>query len=359
MRNFKFKLYPTKKQVRLLDKQLELCRQVYNSFLEQKKVAWEQNKVSLSAYDLIKTLPGAKEANPELKNVYADSLQNLGLRLDKAFKGFFSRIKKGDKPGYPRFKSKGRLTSIHFPRWTSGINVVGKNKVKVSKIGLIKFVQHRQFPTPKNATIKKCGNDWFLIVCCDIDIVKTLPSTGNRCAIDVGVENFLTKDNGEVVANPRFFEVDQKALAKAQQKGRKDVVIKIHKRIANKRNDFAWKTALTLIKENDVICIEDLNINKMIQKRWCSKQICDAAWGDFLRKLDFKAVEAGRRVIKVNPAYTSQTCSQCGARQTTPLQQRMFSCSCGFSLSRDHNAALNILAVGLYSLVFEPRSPDL
>lgn len=359
MRTFKYRIYPTKKQASILNKQLEVCRLLYNSMLESKKNAWETEKKNLSGFDLIKTIPARKKDNKDLKLVYADVLQNLGLRLEKAYKGFFSRVKKGEKPGFPRFKGVGRLRSMIFPRWGSGIKFKD-GKLSISKVGNIKIKVHRPIEgITKTATVIKTGDDWYISIVCDGTINKTLPKTGNVIAIDLGIKSYITDNKGNKVENPRFFEWGQKALAKQQRQKNKKAARKVYKKISNRREDFIHKLSLKLIRENDIIILEDLNVNKMLVKRWCSKQIGDASWSTFTQVLEYKAESAGKQVIKVNPAYTSQTCSNCHTATPHELKDDIFKCDfCHHQEDRDINAAKNIMTLGLQSLEF-PRSPDL
>ncbi|MEK6887105.1 MAG: RNA-guided endonuclease TnpB family protein [Nanoarchaeota archaeon] len=352
MKTFKYRLYPTKSQSSKMDKQLEICRQVYNGMLEHRKSEWENKKNQVSAFDLINMLPKQKKERPELNQVHADVLQNLSLRLEKAFKGFFARIKKGDKPGYPRFKGRGRFRSMVFPKWGAGIRIQ-HDRLRIPKIGLVKIIYHRPCEgMPKTGTVTKHSNDWYLTISCEGDFRNLLPKTEKSCGLDLGVRSFCTTNEGIKIDNPRFFEQDQKAVGKAQRKKKWGVVRKIYKRIVNKRHDFQFKLANQLVKDYDQIFVEDLNINKMLTKRWCSKQISDVSWRSFLNILEYKAENAGKQVVKVNPAYTSQTCSECKTATTTSLKEEVFTCcSCGFSSDRDINAAKNIMTVGLYGLV--------
>jgi putative transposase len=321
--------------------------------LSDKKESWEEKQENITAFDLIKTLPDKKKKNPELKSVYADTLQNIGLKLDKAFQSFFRRVKQGQKPGYPRFKGYGRVNSLHFPRWGSGVKFTNSGRLKLSKVGDLKIIIHRDIQgIPKNATIKKCGDDWYICILCK-EVVKAnhLPKTGKSVGVDLGISKFLALSNGEKVDNPRFFESEQKELGKVQRKGKKKVARKIHKRICNKREDFGNKLALSLVRQFDIICVEDLNVNEMLTKHWCSKQISSVAWTSFINKLIFKAEEAGKIVIKINPSYTSQTCSECKTCNPHKLSDRTFNCkSCNHSEDRDFNASKNILTLGLQSL---------
>ena len=188
-------------------------------------------------------------------------------------------------------------------------------------------------------------------------------------AIDVGIESFATFSNGKKIENPRFFKKGEKILAKAQRKlsklkkGTKErrkagkVVAKIHERIKNQRKDFCHKESKKIVDQYQYICVEDLNVKNMIEGSRFAKSIIDASWNQFRQFLTYKAAEAGRKLGLVNPAYTSQICSQCGHLESKKLTEREHRCSqCGYRAHRDFNAAQNILALGLDGLGVIPRS---
>jgi putative transposase len=196
-----------------------------------------------------------------------------------------------------------------------------------------------------------------------------LPESEEAVGVDVGLSFFITTSDGEKVSNPRFFREEERALAKAQRrlsKTEKDisgranerkVVAKVHERIRNRRHDFAHRESRKLVNRYGFIAVENLSIKRMNKNHCLAKSIMDAAWGEFTEKLAYKAEWAGRRFVRVNPAYTSQDCSSCGFRQSVPLSARVYECpSCGLILDRDHNAAKNILTLGLQSQALEPRS---
>lgn len=349
---YKYRLYPTRKQETILNGQLETCRFLYNQLLETRKNAWEKEKKSVSCYDSIKQIPKLKETYPQLTSVYSQCLQNVAIRVDLAYQGFFRRLKTGEKPGYPRFRGKGRYFSICYPQYNNGCELV-TNKLSLSKVGDVEVVLHRKMVgVPKTITISKTPTGkWFAAIsCCDVPKKKQFRRTGKEVGIDVGILSFATFDNGKKIANPRFFEKEQKQLAKKQNQEKWKVVKKVHERIANKRNDFLHKTANDILNKYDFVYVEDIETNKLLKKRWCSKQISDVAWSMFSNILSYKAEYAGKIVEKVNPAYTSQTCSQCGTRTLMELKDRVFVCSCGLSMDRDINAARNILRLGRQSL---------
>lgn len=333
---------------------------LYNNFVTERKNGWEKEKKCVRLFDQCNRLPDLKKTYPKLKRVYSQVLQNVAVRVDLAYQSFFRRIKTGEKPGYPRFKGFGRYDSFTFPQ---ADDFEFNGKINLPKIGGIDWIKHRNFEgKPKTITIKRLAGKWFVYIVTDAVLKKNFVKTNDIVAIDVGIKTFATLSNGKNIDNPRFFETKQKELAKKQRryeklkkdkqdtKKTKRAVTKIHEKIRNLRHNFVNQLGNQLVRNYDTIIIEDINANSMIQKRWCSKQILDAAWGSFIQTLTHKAECAGRKLIKVNPAYTSQTCSKCGTRTLHELKDRTFNCSCGFSADRDANAAQNILRLGISNL---------
>ena len=368
---FKYRLLPTKGQKTILNTMLGECRWLYNHFLEKRKTAWEQNKESLGYYSQTVSIVKLKQERPSLKCVYSQSLQNVAMRVELAFQAFFRRIKTKEKPGYPRFKGKGWYDSITYPQ--TGFKIK-ENKLNFSKIGIIKIKLHRPIKgTIRTCTIRRQRDKWYVCFSAECEI-KSLSKSNKAVGIDVGLENFATFSNQEKISNPRFFKTEQKALAKAQRKlskqkngslerkKAKKAVIRIHERICNRRSNFCHQEARKLVNRFGIICIEDLSINEMKKGNFRSinRSIGDVAWGQFAQFLSYKAESAGRQLIKVNPAYTSQTCSNCGNRQKLELSNRTYHCPCcNFLLDRDINASLNILRLGMQSLGSIRRSPIL
>ncbi|MFH1648664.1 MAG: transposase [Patescibacteria group bacterium] len=366
IRTFKYRIYPTTKQTRALQASLNACRWVYNKTLETKKKAWEDLKISISFYDTNNLLPTWKKENNALKNVYSQCLQDTQGRLDLAFKAFFCRIKAGEKPGYPRFKSFDRYDSFTYPQ--SGFKLV-ENKLKLSKIGSIKIKIHRELIKEiKRLTIRKDSmGKWFACFACEVQS-NLLPKVESTIGIDVGLTSFATFSDGTKIENPRFFREDQSKLAKAQRrlskadkgtekrKKLKKVVSHIHEKIRNKRSDFAHKLSRDIVNTNQIIAFEKLEVKNMMENHTecfgnkLNKSIADVAWNQFMNFTTYKAEDAGRTVIFVNPRNTSQMCSQCGEIVKKDLSVRVHVCDCGLTLDRDHNAALNILALGMQSL---------
>ena len=362
-KSFQFRIHPTKKQETLLRNTLEQCRRLYNHLLEQRKLSWEEEKKGLSLYDQINTFPVLKERVPELRVVHSQVLQNVAVRIDLAFKAFFRRIKQGIDPGCPRFRGCGRYDSFTYPQ--NGWRINDKS-VSLSKIGKVKTIFHRPIEgCVKTCTVRRTATGkWFVSFSCEIGL-NLLPTNDLSVGLDAGLTSFIILSNGEKVDNPHFFKTEEKTLAKAQRKLSKQakgtkkrhkarkVVARVYERITNKRRDFTHKLSSKLVNTYGTIVIEDLSINDMQKDnfRCINKGIADVAWGNFFNLLTYKAEYAGRSVVKVNPAYTSQTCSRCGYRQKMPLSNRTFQCPCcSLSLDRDHNAAINIHSLGLQTV---------
>ena len=195
---------------------LEECRWLFNHFLAERKEAWEKEQRSINYHSQATSLPVLKEQRPSLANVHSQVLQNVAVRIDLAFKAFFRRVKAGEKPGYPRFRGKGRYDSFTFPQ--SGFALDG-NILRLSKIGNVKVVLHR--PVERNiktCTIKRSSTDkWYVMFSCEWEPTP-LPENNEAVGIDVGLHSFATLSTGEHIENPRFFRQEEKALAKAQRK---------------------------------------------------------------------------------------------------------------------------------------------
>jgi putative transposase len=341
---------------------LELCRWTYNEILAFRKNAYEQEGKSVSYYDTKKLLPQWKETKPELKEVHSQVLQDVVKRVDLSFQAFFRRVKNGEKPGYPRFKGYGRYDSFTYTQ--SGFSLKS-GKLWLSKIGYIKIKLHRKIEGEiKRLNIRRTPTGkWFASFLVEAEPDEHLPKTGLSIGVDVGLKSFITLSNGEHIDNPRFFVHEEKALAKAQRKLSKaekrtheqakalKVVHRIHERIANRRDDFVQKLSLNLVKSYDLIAFEELNIEGMVKNHCLAKHIADAAWGKLIATTSDNAEWAGKRVVLVNPSNTSQICSGCGQMVQKDLSERVHRCPfCGLTLDRDHNAAINVLRLGLQSV---------
>jgi putative transposase len=366
LKTFKYRLYPTKRQITKFNTQLELCRWVYNKTLELRKNAIEQEHKSISLYDSNKFLILWTKEKLNLKNVYSQVLRDCQLRVDLAFKSFFRRIKNKQNPGYPRFKSFGRYDSFTYSQ--SGFNINTKwNTLYLSKTGHIPIVLHRPIQGRiKTCTIQKTQTDkWFVCFSCVVDQPEPLYKTNQIMGMDLGLKTYIQISDKKKIKNPRFFHKAQKDLAKVQRKldkfpkgdrspkrqKVKKSVAKIHEKIANRRADFCHKTALKLVQDYDFIAHENLNIKNMLEQKKFSKSIADASWAQLINFLTYKAAEAGKVTVAVNPQNTSQQCSRCGILVPKDITVRVHNCShCGLAIDRDLNASYNILRLGLESV---------
>jgi len=368
---FQYRIFPNKKQVRKLNETLEECRWLYNHLLECRKTSYEQEGRSLSLYEQQETFPILKQERPSLKGVHSQLLQNVAVRIDLAFKAFFRRCKAGEKPGAPRFRGMNRYDSFTFPQ--SGFSITHDERLCLSKLGSIKMVYHRPIKGKlKTCTVHRSSTGkWFVSFSLECEPERQ-PELSTQVGIDVGLKTFATLSTGEEIANPRFFRKEEKALAKVQRRHSKlakgtpqrrkhrQAVARVHERIAFRRDNFTHQESRKIVNHYGVIAVEDLHVNRMTHNHCLAKSIADASWSGFFDKLFSKAEEAGRRALKVNPAYTSQDCSRCHHRQVMPLSERTYHCPCCLlSIDRDLNAALNIRGLGLQALGLSVEAPPL
>ncbi len=370
LRNYKFRLYPSKSQLKVFELTLNLCRQLYNAALEERISAWKKKKKSLNRYVQCEELPELKQICPEYTKVYAQTLQAVLSRLDKAYQNFFRRVKSGQTPGFPRFKGKDRYDSFAYPQQGFSIDEKAK-KLTLSKIGQIKIKAWRTLPSkPKNVTLKKEADGWYAVLCCELEPI-VLPKTSKAIGIDVGLTSLVTCSDGQILGNLADLKKDELALRKIQRRlsrKKKGSMRRAHSRslfakknqsLSRKRVHALHGISKKLIAENDLIALEDLAINQMASKKkgkttksvlikkqetGLRRNIHQAAWGTLRAQLIYKAEEAGRKVVLVDPRNTTQLCSACGELVPKTLRDRVHDCpKCGLVLGRDHNAAINIL----------------
>ncbi len=323
-KTYQYQLNPTPEQERALDRTLMLCRHVYNAAVGERREAWRMRGVSVTYYQQKAELPGIKEVMPDYGEVYSQVLQDVVLRVERAFQAFFRRLREGQPPGYPRFHGRDRYTSFTYPQYGTGATLDG-GMLSLSKIGRIPIRLHRPLEgTPKTITISREADGWYACISCADVPAQPLPATGQETGIDLGIEAFATLSDGTRIFHPGWYRKAERALKTAQRrvsrrkKGshrrRKAVTLlaKAHQTVKRQRRDFHHKTALQLVRENDTIYHENLQPANMVRNHHLAKSISDAGWGAFLIILTHKAAYAGRRIIGVNPAYTSQTCSGCG-----------------------------------------------
>ncbi len=411
MKAFKYRLYPTKKQAVKLQETLDWCRRLYNAALQERRDAYEiKVKRHPSYYDAetrqqltrehgltyerqASELPEIKEIEPAYAQIYAQILQDVLRRLDKAFKRFFKRVRAEQTPGYPRYKGEGHYDSFTYPQ--SGFSLTEDHRICLSKIGTlkVKFPKGKKANQPqgkiKTCTIKREGTHWYVVLTCEVEPALVYHPHEEAVGLDLGLLHFATLSTGETIDNPRHLRHAEAKLKKQQQalarkkrcstRRRKagQRIGQIHRHIRNQRRDFHHKQARKLVTRYGILCFEDLKAEHMSRrpkpkqdettgqylpngasrKAGLNKSIRDAGWGQFVRICEGKSESAGSRVLKVNPKNTSQRCSQCGVMVPKDLEERWHSCpSCGAELDRDHNSALDVLRLGLQALVSPPPS---
>ena len=364
---FKYRIFLTNGQRRILERQLEECRWVYNETLAERKRAYDERGATLRLYDTINLLPLWKLTRPTLKRVHSQVLQNVCVRVDRAFQSFFRRVKAGAaEPGFPRFKGFGRYDSITYPQYGNGVRLAGDRLILAKMVGAVHVVLHRPLDgTPKTVTLTRSRtNKWFVSFSCETES-DPLPPTERIVGVDVGLSWFATLSDGQKIDNPRFYRRDESDLQRVQRRKdaaknaqnwpehakHKRILAKIHERITNRRSDFAHKQSRALITTYQVIVFEDLAPMEMGRSHGMRKSIVDVAWSQFISMTIAKAEEAGRTVVLVNPRNTSKMCSSCGKIVSKALSVRVHTCPvCGLVMDRDANAALNIVQRGLQTL---------
>lgn len=355
IRTFKYRLYPTVVQVTTLETQLFEAARLYNAALEERREAWRMQHKRIGYYEQtiqVKEIRAAGDLGIPSSRVAMDVLR----RVDWAFWAFYRRTKAGQAPGYPRFRSALRYDSLTFTGKTHWL--VG-NRVALFGVGDVKLKLHRPMEgSVRTVTVKRSAGRWYVYFACRVEAVA-LPPTNEAVGVDVGLSSFATLTSGEAVANPRYLTLGAQALRVAQRRmarrvrgshGRRKAILLVqraYERVQNQRRDFHHKVARSLVNRFQLIAVEDLNV-KGLAKGMLARSVNDAGWGQFLRLLSEKAANAARVVVAVDPAGTSQHCSNCGDHVPKTLGVRWHSCPrCGLFLGRDHNAALNILRAGM------------
>jgi putative transposase len=365
-KSFKYKLKPTPDQEWLLDRTLTLCRHVYNAAVGERREAWRMRGITVTYYQQKAELPEIKAAMPEYSEVHSQVLQDVVLRVDRAFQAFFRRLQAGEKPGYPRFHGRDRYNSFTYPQFENGARL-DNGFLVLSKIGRVAVRWSRPLEgTIKTVTISREADGWYACFSCAEVPTQPLEPTGQETGIDLGLTSFATLADGTMIHNPRCYRKAEAYLRRCarrvarRKKGthrrRKAVKLlaKAYQKVRRQRQDFQHKTALQLVRHYDTIYLEDLQVRNLVRNPYLAKSISDAGWAGFRTILEAKAAWAGRRVLAVPPAFTTQDCSgvlpdgsPCPERIQKALSVRTHVCPrCGLVLDRDENAALNILRVG-------------
>ena len=301
-------------------------------------------------------LPALKAAFPDYIEVHSQVLQDVLLRVERTYQAFFRRVQAGETPGYPRFPGQERYHSFTDPQYGNGA-VLDGGLLSLSKIGRIPLRMQRPLAgTPKTVTLRREADGWYVSFSCAEVPIEPLPPTFRETGIDVGLAVFLVTAEGERVENPRHSRRGEQRLAKAQRRvsrrktgsnrRKKAVVVlaRAHQHVRRQRRDFHHQPARALVRTDDTIYLEDLRVAHLVRSHHLAKSISDAGWSAFRTILEAKAAYAGRQVMAVPPAYTSQDCSGCGMRVQKSLTVRTHICPfCGLVLDRDEHAARNIL----------------
>jgi len=350
---YKFRLEPTDEQKTLLNKHFGSVRWTFNYFLNQRKTEYLNNKKSLNYYDQAAELTQIKKTNEWLKEINSQTLQYSLKCLDMAYQGFFNK-----RTQFPRFKSRKNKnsftipqnvrydgTKLIVPKFLDGIEMIMERKIK----GTIKHCSISKTPTGK----------YFVSILTEQEYIP-VSKTNQSVGIDLGIKDFLVLSNGTKIKNHRFLKHYERILKLNQQslsrKTSKSVryekqrikVARIHEKITNSRMDLIHKTTNSLIKQFDIIYLEDLNVKGMMKNHKLSKAISDVSWSKFIDTLEYKANWNDKSITHIDRFFpSSKTCSKCGwINNNLTLKDREWTCKCGEKHDRDFNAATNILNEG-------------
>jgi putative transposase len=374
LRTFQFRLRPNASQALLLERILADNCETYNAALQERRDAWRLRQKSIGLYDQHAELTELRK-DPAFQWVACVIQRDALERVDLTFRAFFRRCKSGHKPGFPRFRSLLRYHSFSFPIDQRHASAIRARSVNVPLVGKIRARGGRPISgRTKLCIIKRDGTRWIASVVCDIGPAPEKVAVSNAVGIDVGLANLATLSDGIEIANPRWTRKHEARIAAANRKlalkqkrsknriRAREALRHAYQRAASARLNYIHHVSKWLVSNYDLIAHEDLKIAHMArsasgtvekpgknvkQKAGLNRSIMDAAWGLLIWCITYKAESAGKWVVPVNPRGTSQKCSACGRTVPKKLSERVHSCECGLTIGRDHNAGLNILALGM------------
>jgi putative transposase len=369
MRTFTFRLIPNKAHTAALERILADNCETYNAALQERRDAWRLCHERISYADQTRQITELRK-DPRFRTAAVDIQRDPLRRVDHAFKAFFRRCKAGQKPGFPRFRSRQRYDSFSFSAST-----VRERSIRIPNVGDIRIRGGRSISgKPKLVSVRREGNHWDVRIVCDLGPAPEKRAVSSAIGIDLGLTNFVTLSDGRSIDSPRWarkhearIAAAQRQLARKQKRSKnrlkaREVLRRAYQRAADSRKNYCHHVSKWLIQNYDLIAHEDLKIRNMArsakgtveqpgknvkQKSGLNRSIMDAAWGQLIWQLTYKAEEAGKWVIPVNPSGTSIRCSSCGADVRKTLKERQHVCQCGANLDRDHNAAINIQRLGM------------
>lgn len=374
-RVFRYRIYPTAKQAVSLEQMLRDHCDMYNAALQERRDAYRRRKHTVRYGDQSVQLKAIRADGQYARWSFSSQQQTL-KRLDRAFAAFFVRVKRGETPGYPRFRSWLRFDTVTFIDGDGGAFLTDISRVRMQGVGHVKVKQHRPVRgTVKQFSVTRQGSKWFVnVICADVP-VQVRPLTGAVVGLDRGVTHLLADSDGGFVPNPRHVRSNEERLAAAQrdlarkQRGsrrrRKAAarVAALHRRVSNTRRDNLHKVSRRLVDTYDLIALEDLRVRNMTRsakgaldapgtnvaaKSGLNKSILDAGWSALAQMIQYKAESAGTDVVFVPAANTSRTCHECGHVAAGNRDGETFAClACGHTTHADTNAARNILRLGL------------
>ena len=351
---YKFRIYPDSDQALLIVKTIGCSRFVFNHFLAERSSAYESEKRTLSYSNCSAMLTQLKKELTWLSEVDSTALQSSLRFLDDSFKRFFSR-----QNDYPRFKSRKNPVQSYTSKFTNNNIAVEDSFIKLPKLGLVRFSKSREVDGRIiSATVSRKPSGKFFVSLLAETEVSELPKTEIACGVDVGLKDFAVLSDGSGHTNPRFFRSLEAKLAKEQRILSRRVkyssnwykqklnVARVHEKIANTRADYLHKLSTDIVKNHDIIGIEDLQVSNMLKNKRLSKAISEVSWSQFKKLLEYKAVWYGKKVITVSRTFaSSQLCSACNYQNKAVknLSVRTWTCpSCNAVHDRDINASINL-----------------